>query len=188
MGDLISSYGYLAVSVACFFEGEIAVILGAFAAANEYLEMPGVIMAAFVGTVAADNLWFWLGRRLGRPFLLRRQSWRDKARRVERLCRRHGTVTILSMRFLYGLRTVTPFVLGAVRVHPLKFLLLEAASTVVWVLLVSWLVWPLVVAATSAADADGRQWFVIVVILGVAGLIWAGYFLYERLRGGDRLD
>lgn len=180
MSEFIAGYGYLAVSVGCFVEGEIAIILGAFAAAHEYLEMPGVAVAAFAGTVAADNLWFWLGRRLGRPFLLRRQTWRSKARRVERLSRRHGTVTILSIRFLYGLRTITPFVLGAVRVHPLKFLALETISTLVWVLLVSWLAWPLVLAAASATETARMEWYVIGVVLGVAALIWGSYFVFYR--------
>lgn len=179
--EFISAYGYLAVGVGCFLEGEIAVLLGAVAAVNEYLRMPGVVVAGFFGTVAADNLWFWLGRRLGRPFLLRRRSWRRKSRQVELLARRHGTVTILSIRFLYGLRSVTPFVLGAVRVHPLKFLLLEAISTLVWALLVGWLAWTLASAAAGTAGTDGMGWQVILALLGVAALIWAGYFLYRRL-------
>lgn len=180
--ELISNYGYLAVGVGCFLEGEIAVLLGAFAAVRNYLEMPGVIIAGFAGTVAADNLWFWLGRRLGRPFLLRRRAWRHKAQRVELLARRHGTITILSLRFLFGLRAVTPFVLGAVRVHPLKFLLLEAISTLVWALLVGWLAWTLAAAAAGGGVTDGMEWQVILALLGVAVLIWTGYFVYRRLR------
>lgn len=181
-GALISTYGYLAVAVGCFFEGETAVILGAFAAVHGYLDMPGVVVAAFAGTVIGDNIWFWLGRRLGRPFLLRRSTWRRKARRVERLARSHGTVTILSVRFLYGLRSVTPFVLGAVRVHPLKFLLLESISALAWALLVGWVAWPLAVATVNAVGTGGAEWYVIGAILGAAVLIWTGYFLYQRLR------
>lgn len=182
LSDFISDYGYLAVAVGCFFEGETAIILGAVAAVSGYLQMPGIMLAAFAGSMIGDNIWFWTGRRLGRPFLLRRLTWRRKARRVERLVRRHGTITILTMRFLYGLRTVTPFMLGAVRVHPLKFLLLGATSALVWTLLVSWLAWPLAVAALNAAGAKGSEWYVIGVILGAGVLIWVAYYLYQRQR------
>jgi membrane protein DedA with SNARE-associated domain len=182
LGTWISTYGYFAVAVGCLFEGETAVILGAFAAVSGYLQMPGIVIAAFVGGVIGDNIWFWLGRRLGRPFILRHSVWRRKARRAERLARRHGTVTILSIRFLYGLRSVTPFVLGAVRVHPLKFLLLEAISALAWALLVGWVAWPLAVATVNAVGTGGVEWYVIGAILGATALIWTGYFLYQRLR------
>lgn len=180
LGAFISSYGYIAVAVGCFIEGEAAVILGSFAVLRGYLDMPSIMVAAFVGTVIGDNAWFWLGRRLGRPFILRRRGWRRKARRVQRLARNHGTMTILSVRFLYGLRSVTPFVLGAARVHPLKFLLLEMLSAVAWVLLVTWLAWLITLAASSAVDLDNMEWVVVGAVLGVATLAWGGYFLYAR--------
>lgn len=182
LSEFISDYGYLAVIGGCFIEGELAIIFGTVAAVGGYLQMPGIMVAAFFGTVAADNVWFWTGRRLGRPFLLRRRGWRDKAQWAEHLAVRHGTVTMLSLRFLYGLRTVTPFVLGAARVHPLKFLLLEAISTFAWVSLVSWLAWPLVSATMNAADSDTAEWQVIGAVLAVAAVIWMPYFLYARLR------
>ncbi|MES1945499.1 hypothetical protein PC39_15329 [Salinisphaera sp. PC39] len=179
---LIETYGYLAVGVGCFFEGETAVILGAFAAVRDYLTMPGIVAAAFVGTVIGDNIWFWLGRRLGRPFLMRRRHWRRKSRRVELMARRHSTVTILSVRFLYGLRSVTPFVLGASRVHPLKFLLLESLSAAVWALLMGWLAWLVALAARSAATAENLEWYLVAAVLAVAAAIWIGYFLIGWLR------
>lgn len=188
LNEFIADYGYLAVIGGCFIEGELAIILGTLAAVSGYLQMPGIMVAAFFGTVAADNVWFWTGRRLGRPFLLRREAWRDKAQRVEYLARRHGTVTMLSLRFLYGLRTVTPFVLGAARVHPLKFLMLEAISTFAWVSLVSWLAWPLVRATMGKTDSGAAEWYVIGVLLAVAAAIWVAYFaLHAGRRGNNRL-
>lgn len=188
LSEFISDYGYLAVVAGCFLEGELAIIFGTVAAVGGYLQMPGIMVAAFFGTVAADNVWFWTGRRLGRPFLLRREVWRDKAQRVEYLARRHGTVTMLSLRFLYGLRTVTPFVLGAARVHPLKFLLLEMISALVWVVLVTWLARLITLAASSAVGLDNVEWLVVGVIVGMAVLIWTGYLLYTRWAGGNGLS
>lgn len=185
LAPLIQDYGYLAIAVGCFFEGETAMILGAFAAVNEYLRMPTVVAVAFLGTLIGDNVWFWLGRRLGRPFLRRNPVWRRKSRRVEKLARRHATVTILSVRFLYGLRSVTPFMLGAARVHPLKFMLLDTVSASIWALLVGWLSWMIAVATSRAAQSGTVEWFMVGVLLSVAAVIWLVYFAYSRLR---RLD
>ena len=43
---------------------------------------------------------------------------------------------ILGFRFLYGLRTITPFLLGASGVPPLLFLLLNILGACLWALVV----------------------------------------------------
>ena len=45
---------------------------------------------------------------------------------------RFQTPLILSFRFLYGLRTVAPFVIGMSSVSVKKFILLNAAGALVW--------------------------------------------------------
>ena len=45
---------------------------------------------------------------------------------------RFETPMILSFRFLYGLRTVAPFVIGMSSVSVKKFILLNAAGALVW--------------------------------------------------------
>ena len=49
---------------------------------------------------------------------------------------RFQTPMILSFRFLYGLRTVAPFVIGMSPVPAKKFVLLNAAGAVVWAVVV----------------------------------------------------
>jgi membrane protein DedA with SNARE-associated domain len=45
---------------------------------------------------------------------------------------RFQTPMILSFRFLYGLRTVTPFVIGMSPVSAKKFIVLNAVGALVW--------------------------------------------------------
>ena len=45
---------------------------------------------------------------------------------------RFQTPMILSFRFLYGLRTIAPFVIGMSSVSVKKFILLNAAGALVW--------------------------------------------------------
>ena len=60
--SLIDTYGYLAILVGTFFEGETILVLGGFAAYRGYLHLPWVIIAAFVGSLCGDQLFFFLGR------------------------------------------------------------------------------------------------------------------------------
>jgi membrane protein DedA with SNARE-associated domain len=52
--------------------------------------------------------------------------------KAERLLNRFRTLLILIFRFLYGLRAVTPFVIGMSTVPTRTFVLLNAIGALVW--------------------------------------------------------
>ncbi len=60
--SFIQTYGYLALLVGTFLEGETILVLAGFAAHLGYLNLPWVILVAFVGTLSGDQLFFYLGR------------------------------------------------------------------------------------------------------------------------------
>src|SRR5215472_18090019 len=107
MDELVSQYGYLAVFIGTFFEGETILVLGALAAHRGYLDLPFVVLCGFSGSLIGDQLWFYLARRYGKRFLERRPSWRHRTDRALALLDKYDTLFILSFRFLYGLRTVS---------------------------------------------------------------------------------
>ncbi len=130
--ELISSYGYLTVAVGTFLEGETVLILGGFAAHRDYLELPWVIACAFAGTLAGDLLFFHLGRRQGRSAIDRRPKWKARADRVLPMLERHQVWLMIGYRYIYGVRSITPFLLGASGVPPLRFLLFDVVGVAVW--------------------------------------------------------
>jgi membrane protein DedA with SNARE-associated domain len=136
--DFIEAYGYWAVLVGTFLEGETILVLGGFAANRGYLDLPWVIVAAFLGSFSGDQLYFYLGRRYGRRIIAKRLSWQISAEKVYRLLERHQTLLILTFRFMYGLRNVTPFALGASRVPKLKFFILNAIGAIIWAITLAW--------------------------------------------------
>jgi len=129
---IIRNYGYFALLVGTFFEGETILILGGFAAHLGYLYLPWVILVAFIGTLSGDQLFFYFGRRHSRFVLDKHPAWQSRLDRVQKLFERYQTLLILGFRFLYGLRTVTPFVLVRSGVSPTYFFLLNTLSALVW--------------------------------------------------------
>jgi len=91
-----------------------------------------VITAAFVGSLCGDQLFFYLGRKHSQAVLSRRPGWNQKAEKVNKMMNRFQTPMFLSFRFLYGWRTVAPFVIGMSPVSIKKFILLNAAGALVW--------------------------------------------------------
>lgn len=137
--ELIESYGYLAILIGTFLEGETILLLGGFAAHMGLLELPWVIASAFAGSFSGDQLYFYIGRRYGPRIIAKRLSWQESAEKVYRHLHRHQNLLILSFRFFYGLRNVTPFAIGASQVSRLRFFVLNGIGAVVWAITLAYL-------------------------------------------------
>ena len=130
--SMIENYGYAAILIGTFLEGETILVLAGMAVHQGYLVLTWVIVAAFLGSLCGDQLFFYLGRKHSQAVLSRRPAWKEKAEKVHKMMNRFETPMILSFRFLYGLRTVAPFVIGMSPVSVKKFILLNAAGALVW--------------------------------------------------------
>ncbi len=128
----IETYGYFAILLGTFLEGETILILGGFVAHQGYLALPWVILAAFLGTFGGDQLYFYLGRIYGPKILTRRPSWKARAEKAQRLLERFQTLLIFLFRFLYGLRSITPFVIGMSSVSKRRFFIINILGAFVW--------------------------------------------------------
>lgn len=129
---LIQQYGYFAILLGTFLEGETILILGGVAAHLGSLDLFLVILTAFLGSSAGDQLYYFIGRWKGQRLLNHFPRWVGSAQKVFRLLERHKNVVILSFRFFYGLRNVTPFALGISRVETSRFVALNLIGAALW--------------------------------------------------------
>ncbi len=134
--QLISTYGYAAIAAGAFLEGETMLILGGLAAQRGYLALPWVLVSAFWGSVLGDQFFFYIGRVKGQRILEKRKNWKLKSEKVFSLLNRHQVLLIFGFRFLYGMRVAAPIVLGASRIEPVRFLLLNMAGALTWTLVI----------------------------------------------------
>ena len=130
----ITRWGYLAVVAGTFAEGETVVLLAGVLAREGYLSFWGLCGAALLGSLAGDQLLFYLGRRYGKPFVDRRPRLQQRAERITRLLDRYETLCLVGFRFAYGLRSVAPVVFGAHGIAPGRFLLCNLCGGVLWAL------------------------------------------------------
>ncbi|MDZ4829118.1 MAG: DedA family protein [Phycisphaerae bacterium] len=129
---IIEQYGYFALFVGTCLEGESFMIAAGFAAHRGYLSLPIVLLVGTAGSFIGDQFWYYLGRRRGIAMIERRPSWQRKANRIRPWLERRRALVIVGSRFAYGLRTVTPVVIGALGVPPRTFLLWNAVGAAVW--------------------------------------------------------
>lgn len=116
--------------------GEVTVLLAGGLAARGVLDIGELMVAVSVAAVLGDNVGYWIGRRLGRDFLLRHgRLFRIKPEHLDRAdgyFRRHGGKTVLFGRWIGFLRSLAPFVAGSTHMRYGRFFFYDLAGAVSW--------------------------------------------------------
>jgi membrane protein DedA with SNARE-associated domain len=178
--ELLAQFGYIAVFIGTFLEGETILALAGFAASNGYLTLPKVMGVAVCGAFLGDQACFFLGRRYGQRILARFPSLAAKAPRVQALIRRWDAPVVVVLRFCYGLRIAGPIVIGTCGISPWRLAFFNFIGTLIWA--------PLVAAVGYFAGQALSHWLgkiqhlqiaVLMLIVLAAMVAW---FLFQSRR------
>jgi membrane protein DedA with SNARE-associated domain len=181
---LIATYGYVAIVIGSFLEGETILVLGGVAAYKEYLDLFWVIAAAFAGSLFGDQLFFFFGRRYSERILRRWPAWRPRVDRGRRQLDRFKTPLILVFRFLYGLRIVVPFVIGMSSVSTARFAVLNAAGAIIWAVSVGAAGYLFGNALEIfIGDLRRHEMAFFISIAAIGAILWLIHFLRGRRKG-----
>ena|SRR5688572_15628139 len=129
---LLERFGYLAVFVGTFLEGEGILVAAGFFAQRGYLDVFLVTLVAFLGAYAGHIFWFWLGRVHGVRLLDRFPKMRKHFGKGIRMFERYGAAAIIITQWLYGIRITAAVIVGFSRISIAKFLFYEAISCMLW--------------------------------------------------------
>jgi membrane protein DedA with SNARE-associated domain len=133
--NLIRDYGvwiYPITFIWTFFEGETFVLFAGFAAASGLINAPLLLVAAWLGSFAGDQCYFWIGRRFGLRLLERRPAWRSRVDLALGWLRRFDAGFILTFRFIYGIRNISSFALGISGIPWRRFMMLNFTAAGIW--------------------------------------------------------
>lgn len=177
--QFLQDFGYLALLLGTFFEGETILVLAGFLAFRGYLNIHLVVLTAFLGSYAGDQLWYYLGRLKGRALLRRKPHWQALGDKALNHIRRHPDLWVLSFRFVYGLRTVMPIAIGLSGYAPLRYLLLNGLGAIVWATALGWAAYHFgAVLETVLGDIKRYEFWV----LGALILLGVGLWVRRALR------
>ena len=132
IGEFISNYGYYAVFLFACIEGEVALITAGILAHQGYLNIQNVILVAFLGTVIFEQCVYFIGRAFGRRILKKFPKYEKMARRAMAFLRKYNTAFIFGYRFIYGIRNISPLIIGMARVPRLKYAIWNFLASIVW--------------------------------------------------------
>ena len=181
--SFIENYGYAAVFIGTFLEGETILVMAGFAAYRGYLDLPLVIATAFAASFIGDQCYFLIGQRYGNRILLRFPSLVPRAHKVQSLLHRFHAPLILGIRFVYGLRVVGPIAIGMSHVPWRRFLFLNIIGAFVWAMAIA-IAGYLFGSALELLLADLRYYeaWILGVLFTVGLLVWVAYRLRNKGR------
>jgi len=179
----VEHFGYAAVLIGTFFEGEAILIIAGFMAHQGYLGLGGVVAAAATGAMLGDQLYFHIGRWKGRGFVELRPRLNRHSERVEALLRKHRLWLVPGFRFIYGMRTVTPFILGASQISAGLFLALNSIGAIAWAAIIGTAGYYFGVALESMlGQVKEYELLVAGLLAGGAFVLWIVHLLVMRHR------
>jgi len=135
--ELLSEYGYIAVFIGTFLEGESSLLAAGFFAHQRYMQLPLVVLIAFLGSFSGQLSWFLLGRYQGAKLLLRYPRLEKQSAKAVRLLDRFGVKAIFVSQYVYGFRIPASIVFGISKISFVRFFICQAISCAGWALLVA---------------------------------------------------
>jgi undecaprenyl-diphosphatase len=193
IAQALGPYSYVLVGVFAFLEtgafvglvapGETVVLAGGVIAGQGEIKLLPLIAVVWTCAILGDTTSFFIGRRLGRDFLLRHgpkvKITPERLATVERYFKRYGGRTILIGRFIGLVRALAPFIAGSSRLEYRRFIPYSVVGTGLWAslyCLLGYLFWQ---SFDKVANAAGKATFAFAVLVAV---VVGGVYVYRRLR------
>jgi membrane protein DedA with SNARE-associated domain len=133
----LDQYGYIALMIGTFFEGETAILVASSLIHRGLFEGPYTVLFGFAGSFISDWLYYFIGRLNGKYFIEHRPKLKEKFQPVVRFFLHHKLQILFTYRFLYGFRIIIPLIIGMSNIKPLQFLIYSIVSGLIWATSVS---------------------------------------------------
>ena len=194
---IFDSYAYAAIFVAVLLDtiglpvpGEVVLLAAGFLVSTGRIELIPAVLLATLGAVLGDSVTYWLGRRVGvageRRLVGLYCTWiactlgsAHCVERAEGLLRRFRGWVVLVAKFIAGARVFVPPVAGASGLSYGRFLLFDAAGSLLWTALVVGL--GALLGRGWESIARGLEHAYRLVGLALVALL-GGYFAWKLVR------
>lgn len=195
VNHIIQAGGILAVALVIFAEcgllvgfflpgDTLLITAGILASHHKYINLYGLIPAAFLAAVVGYQVGYQIGVR-GGPKVFKRKGGilfrADYIPRTEKFISRHGGKTMVAARFIAVVRTLVPLLAGIGRMNRLIFFIYNVIGAAFWT-----------VGVTLAAYWIGQRvenvdkWIVPVVLGGIILTAGAEFWFVLRSKAARR--
>lgn len=186
IAGLIQRYGYVVIFTLVMLGNmgvpvpeESPVILAGYASQKLWLDYKIAVLVCIVSAIVGDNIGYMIGRKGGRPLLLRYGKYvglnEEKLNRLEGFFERYGDKTVFIARFIAGLRWAAGPLSGAAKMPFGRFLFFNASGAIVWVLIMTQLGYQLASNLDFVIEVVAKAKIVIIILAIIAFIIYRVY-------------
>jgi len=185
---LVSDYQdwfYGITFVWAFLEGETFVIFAGAGASQGMLNVYLLILAAWLGSFAGDQTYFWIGRRWGHQLLERFPKMQGGVNVALDMLNKYHVGFILSFRFIYGVRNFSSFAMGMSPIGWPRFATLNFIAAFLWANSFAWAGYMLGKTFEAVLGDIAKDFGLIM--LGIFVIVGTVLFIVNR-RGKARFE
>ncbi len=193
ISNALGAWTYLLVGFFAFAEtgafiglvvpGETTMLLGGAVAGQGEIDIYLLIAIAWFAAWLGDTTSFFIGRRLGREFVLRHGPRvgisHERFEKVEEYFGRHGGKTIFIGRWISLVRALAPFIAGSSGMRYRGFVPFSILGTGLWASAHILIGYFFSRSVETGAEYAGKGAFLLATLIVVVG---GSVFLYRRLR------
>ncbi|MFZ6009466.1 MAG: DedA family protein [Bacteroidota bacterium] len=176
MEKFLDQYGYFALLVGTFLEGETAILVASSLIHRGMFDPGATVTVAFAGSFISDWIYYLIGRINGKYFIERRPKLQHKLEPVTKFFQQNKIQILFTYRFLYGFRIIIPLIIGMSKIKPLQYLLFSFIAGLLWastVSVIGYFIGRFLDVSVTAFEQN-----IVFIIIGFAGLgLLVGYLI-----------
>ena len=132
----LALYGYIILAVYSFGGGMVALAGAGILSALGKMDIGLSILVATVANFIGDTFLFYLSQTNKKEVLKYLRKHRRKIAYTNLLMRRYGWMAVFLQKYIYGVKTLVPIVMGLSRYDFKKFVVLNFFASILWGLMV----------------------------------------------------
>jgi len=169
----LATYGYIGLFIYSLGGGFIALIGAGVLSFLGKMDLATSMAVAFTANAIGDVMLVYLARYQKSMMMEGLRKHRRKLALSHVLMKKYGSWIVLIQKFVYGIKTLVPIAIGLTKYDMKKFIILNVASSVVWVLafgLGSFYFGA--VLSEFAQTVSDKPWIAPIILVILGGTTW----------------
>ena len=169
----LATYGYIGLFIYSLGGGFIALIGAGVLSYMGKMDLATSMAVAFTANAIGDIMLVYMARYQKSMMMEGLRKHRRKLALSHILMKKYGSWIVLIQKFVYGIKTLVPIAIGLTKYNMKKFILLNIASSVVWVLafgLGSFYFGA--VLSEFAQTVSNKPWIAPIILVVLGGSVW----------------
>ena len=173
MEELIRDWGYIILFLYSFGGGFLALaVAGVLSFTGELNLFISMAVAASANAIG-DQFLFYLARHNKEQAKQIMGKYHNYVHKTENMMIKLGSFAIILQKYIYGIKTLIPLIIGLTQYDPKKFLLFNIIGAVLWAVVVGYLAFSLGEVVINSLEEFKNYGIAIAIVL----IIVISYFL-----------